>query len=79
MAPANTLSDRRPLRFEGRYLWHPQPADAPDENQYDYLPPDVFARLDGYIPRPNPRVSAFVKAYRTRVEAMAALARAQSQ
>ncbi len=70
------MEDRRPLNFEGRYLWHPQPADAPLEHQYDYLPPDVFSRLDGFMPRPSPRVSSFVKAYPTRAEAMAALVRA---
>ena len=65
--------DRRPLKFGNRWLWHPQPADAPDEDQFDYLPPDVFAALTGFLPRENPRVSQMVKAYQTREEAMAAL------
>jgi len=68
------MSDRRPLLFEGRYLWHPQPDDAPCEHQYDYLPPEVFQRLEGFIPRDNPRVNRMVKAYPTREAAMAALA-----
>jgi len=66
-----------PLHFDGRFLWHPQPDDAPDEFQYDYLPRDVFDRLDGFIQRENPRMSRMVKAYPTKDEAMAALARAQ--
>lgn|SRR6185503_4740493 len=68
--------DMRPLKFEGQFLWHPQPADAPDERQYDYLPQDAFDRLDGFIPRDNPRVNKMVKAYETEMAAMHALDRA---
>jgi len=65
------LTDRRPLEFEGRFLWHPQPEDR--EQQYDYLPREIFDRLAGMIPRDNPRVHTMVKAYTTREAAMTAL------
>lgn len=67
---------RRPLPFEGRFLWHPTPDGASLADQWDYLPPVVFAKLDGFIPRDNPRVSLVVKAYPTAGAAMAALRRA---
>lgn len=68
------MSDRRPLCFEGRFLWHPVPPDLPLGVQRDYLPPDVFAALTGHIPRDNAeRVDRYVKAYSTREAAMAAL------
>lgn len=70
------VKDRRPLSFEGRWLWHPTPADETTDAQYDYLPCDVFDRLEGFIPRDNPLVSKVVKAYRARDEAMTALIRA---
>ena len=69
--------DRRPLPFEGRFLWHPVPTDDDLGAQYDYLPREWFDALDGFIPRENPRVSRVVKAYPTRDEAMAALERAK--
>lgn len=65
------MRDRRPLPFEDRFLWHPQPDDAADED--DYLPREMFDRLDGFIPRENPLVSQMVKAYRTEQDAMRAL------
>ena len=70
------MKDRRPLKFEDRFLWHPTPADDVIESQYDYLPPDVFARLDGHIIRDNPRVDLVVKAYHSRDAAMEAYRRA---
>jgi hypothetical protein len=73
---AEEMRDRRPLSFEDRWLWHPQPEDAPDEHQFDYLPREVFDRLDGFIPRSSPRVSRAVKAYLTREAATDALRRA---
>lgn len=74
MSSANT--DRRPLDFAGRSLWHPVPEDGSLDDQFDYLPREVFERLDGFIPRKNPLVSRVVKAYPTRELAFAALARA---
>lgn len=73
---AETILTRRPLPFEGRFLWHPTPDGGGVNEQWDYLPRDVFDRLDGFIPRENPRVSEVVKAYPTRQEAMAAYRRA---
>lgn len=70
------MSGRRPLCFEGRFLWHPTPTDDAMESQHDYLPRDVFALLDGHIPRDNPRVDLLVKAYHTREAAIEALCRA---
>ncbi len=69
------MKDRRPLCFEGRFLWHPVPPDGGKlDEQYDYLPPDVFRALTGHIPRDNAsRVDLVVKAYPSRSEAMAAL------
>jgi hypothetical protein len=64
----------KPLEFEGRYLWHPQPADA--EQQLDYLPREIFDRLTGMIPRDNPRVHTMVKAYTSESAAWRALANA---
>lgn len=71
------MSGRRPLCFEGRFLWHPTPTDDAMESQHDYLPRDVFALLDGHIPRDNPRVDLVVKAYLSRDAAMRALRRAE--
>jgi hypothetical protein len=70
------MADRKPLLFEGRFLWHPVPRDGDLSDQFDYLPPSVFAALDGFIPRENPRVSLVVKAYSTREAAMEAYHRA---
>jgi hypothetical protein len=67
------MSDREPLKFEGRYLWHPVPDDDTIDAQFDYLPRGVFDRLTGFIPRENPRVSLMVKAYPNRSAAMDAL------
>lgn len=53
------MSDREPLKFEGVWLWHP---DAGAEDQPDYLPPDVFGRLAGHLPK-SPHVVRRVKAY----------------
>ena len=66
------------MKFEGRFLWHPTPRDEQIDDQHDYLSREVFARLDGHIPRDNPRVDLMVKAYRTWAEAMAAHERAAS-
>jgi hypothetical protein len=65
------VSKYRPLPFEGRYLWHPQPPDA--EVQKDYLPPDVFEALTGHIDR-GPRVAKLVKSYTSESAAWRALA-----
>ena len=70
------MNDRQPLDFCGRFLWHPQPSDAPDEDQFDYLPRKVFDRLDGFILRDSANTSSIVKAYRSKQDAMAALDRA---
>ena len=70
------LGVRRPLEFEGRFLWHPVPPGGHLDDQFDYLPPSVFALLTGHIPRENPRVDAVAKAYPTRELAWDALARA---
>jgi hypothetical protein len=69
------LTDRRPLAFEGRFLWHPQPEGADRNDQYDYLPPAVFLRLDGYIER-GTEPAKRVRAYPTWGAAVAALERA---
>ncbi len=61
----------RPLAFDGRYLWHPQPEDA--ERQRDYLPRDVFDALTGHIDR-GPAVARVVKAYTSESAAWRALA-----
>jgi hypothetical protein len=71
------LHNRRPLPFEGRYLWHPRDEQAgPDEDHYDWLPRAIFDRLDGMIPKDNPRVHTMVRAYRSEGEALAAYDRA---
>lgn len=69
-----TMSERRPLEFDGRYLWHPTPAeDAYVCDQWDYLPPALFARLAGH--QNAGRLSERrVKAYPSESAAMRALA-----
>lgn len=70
-------NDRKPLEFEGRFLWHAVPDDDNLGSQFDYLPRDVFDRLDMFIHRDNPRVTQIVKAYTTAENAMTALDRAK--
>jgi len=62
------LTDRRPLEFEGHYLWHP----GPNELAWDYLPRDIFDRLTGHINKPA-HVTQRVKVYTSEAEAMTAL------
>lgn len=74
------LSDRNPLAFEGRFLWHnadhrltSSDYDG-DARPSDHIAGVLFDRLDGFIPRPG-RVTEMVKGYDTRAAAVAALSR----
>jgi hypothetical protein len=66
-----TIADREPLEFDGRWLWHPVPDGEDLESQPDYLPPNVFRRLAGFIAKP-PHVTDRVKAYPTERAAVSA-------
>jgi hypothetical protein len=71
-------TDRRPMFFEGRYLWHNRDHKlASGDDRRDQLPADVFDRLAGYMPRENPLVTTLVKAYPTQDAAMRALRAAE--
>ena len=72
-----SMGYRKPLYFEGRWLWHNRDhALTSDDDQLDHLPGDVFRRLTGFIPRDNPRATEMVKAYPTRTAAVEAFGRA---
>jgi uncharacterized protein (TIGR02996 family) len=71
------LTDREPLEFEGRWLWHnanhrltSSDYDG-DTRPADHLPSVIFDRLTGYAER-NGRVTEMVKNYPTREAALAA-------
>lgn len=68
-------ANRKPLKFEGRFLWHPESEKVSSVKGYysDHLPPEVFLKLSGQIPRDNPRVHLMVKAYTSEAAAMQAL------
>lgn len=75
------VTDRRPLRFEGRWLWHnaghrlvDQDADG-DLAHPDHLPEAIHHALEGHTNKP-PRVLAVVKGYRSVADANAALSAA---
>jgi hypothetical protein len=80
MSEATQAADRKPLRFDGKFLWHNAGHPFAEAGDYpDYLPAEVFLRLDGYEPREDPALTEMVRAYPTAAAAEQALARATSQ
>lgn len=86
IAQANPLervraTDKRPLDFDGRWLWHnaehrltTSDYDG-DTRPADHLPAEVFNRLSGFIPQSN-RTAEMVRSWKTQHDARAALSRA---
>lgn len=75
-----TITDRRPLRFERRWLWHNadhQFIFGPD--QPDHLPSFLFDELEGWDQTRSERVTAMVRAYATRDAAVAELKKIESR
>lgn len=72
------LTDRRPLEFDGRWLWHNAGHKLNDhyaddaERPRDHLPEAVFRQLAGFIARDG-RVTTIVRAYPTKAAAVEAL------
>ena len=66
-------TNRKPLNFEGRFLWHPQSKDDRPGYYRDHLPLSVFMLLRGMMPRENPKVHNMVRAYHTEEAAQMAL------
>jgi uncharacterized protein (TIGR02996 family) len=67
-----SLIDRRPLDFDGRFLWHNSwhPLTFGHEDE-DHLPPWIFDKLEGYTSKPK-IVTDMVRGYSSRSEAVKA-------
>lgn len=72
------LTDREPLLFDGRYLWHnaehrltSSEYDG-DTRPADHLPETIFLFLDGYLKR-SKNVTDMVRSFRNRESALDAL------
>lgn len=68
------LVDKKPLHFDGRYLWHNKDnrLASGDIGHQDHLPEKIHSLIRGFIRKPD-RVTGLVKSYRTESAALNAL------